>query len=126
MADNQPKKAYKTLPSLSMQDKVCVVTGAARGLGYEFCNAFLQSGCTSLAVLDLKHDETRDVADLFAKENALDGDKKIDAIGIACDVSSEESVQAAFATIKQRFGRVDAVVASAGIVDNYSALEQVA
>ncbi|KDQ33339.1 hypothetical protein PLEOSDRAFT_48354 [Pleurotus ostreatus PC15] len=123
MADNEPKKAYKTLPSLSMQDKVCVVTGAARGLGYEFCNAFLQSGCTSLAVLDLKHDEAREVADVLAKQNALDGGAKIDAIGIACDVSSEESVQAAFAAIKERFGRLDAVVASAGIVENYSALE---
>ncbi|KAF9500817.1 NAD(P)-binding protein [Pleurotus eryngii] len=123
MADNQPKKAYKTLPSLSMQDKVCVVTGAARGLGYEFCGAFLKSGCTSLAVLDLKQDEASQAAEELAQQNATDGGEKIDAIGVACDVSSEGSVQAAFATIKQRFGRLDAVVASAGIVENYSALE---
>ena len=26
----------------SMKDKVCLVTGAARGLGYEFCRAFIE------------------------------------------------------------------------------------
>ena len=31
-----------------------MVTGAARGLGNEFCRAFAQSGCTQLAILDLK------------------------------------------------------------------------
>ncbi|KAL4265313.1 NAD(P)-binding domain superfamily protein [Pleurotus pulmonarius] len=122
MADNQPKKTFKTLRSLSMQDKVCVVTGAARGLGYEFCDAFLKSGCTSLAVLDLVYDEASQAAEELAQQNSNEGEK-IDAIGIACDVSSEESVQAAFATIKQRFGRLDAVVASAGIVENFPALE---
>lgn len=37
--------------------QVCIVTGGARGLGAEFCNAFLKSGCTSLAIMDLKEEE---------------------------------------------------------------------
>ncbi|KAF4608510.1 hypothetical protein EYR40_000855 [Pleurotus pulmonarius] len=90
MADNQPKKTFKTLRSLSLQDKVCVVTGAARGLGYEFCDAFLKSGCTSLAVLDLVYDEASQAAEELAQQNSTDEGEKIDAIGIACDVSSEE------------------------------------
>jgi NAD(P)-dependent dehydrogenase (short-subunit alcohol dehydrogenase family) len=61
-------------------------------------------------------------------------------IGVECDVSSESSVQKAYAEVLSTFGRVDSVVASAGgscstsasnihlilppgIVDNYSALE---
>ncbi len=32
---------------------------------------------------------------------------EIHAMGLGCDVSSEESVKAAFAKIKQEFGRVD-------------------
>ena len=43
--------------------------------------------------------------------------------GIACDVSSEESVVKAFATIAEKYGKLDTVVASAGIVENYPALE---
>jgi len=52
----------KTMPSFSMQGKVCMVTGAARGLGYEFCRAFVSSGCTSLAILDLREEEAREKA----------------------------------------------------------------
>lgn len=44
-------------------------------------------------------------------------------MSIACDVSSEESVQKAFSTVIDRYGKLDAVVASAGIVENYPALE---
>lgn len=33
----------KVLPTFSMEGKTCLVTGAARGLGYEFCRAFVES-----------------------------------------------------------------------------------
>jgi NAD(P)-dependent dehydrogenase (short-subunit alcohol dehydrogenase family) len=60
-----------------------LVTGAARGLGYEFCRAFVDScvffclhirrqrqprlnlglsGCTKLAILDLRGDEAKEAA----------------------------------------------------------------
>ena len=78
-----------------------------------------------------------------AVETADEGEKdSFKAIGIACDVSSESSVQSAFEEVIKEFGRVDAVVASAGklhihylqiviihalsgIVENYSAFEYV-
>jgi len=47
----------------------------------------------------------------------------INVIGLECDVSSETSVQKAFGDIMATFGRVDAVVASAGITENYPALD---
>ncbi|KAJ7578388.1 NAD-binding protein [Mycena floridula] len=92
---------------------VCVVTGAARGLGYQFCQAFVDAGCTSLAILDLR----------LAEAAAAAKDFPVDVLPIACDVSSESSVKNAFAQIVDRFGKVDAVVASAGIVENWSALD---
>ncbi|KAF8891181.1 hypothetical protein BD779DRAFT_1513695 [Infundibulicybe gibba] len=113
----------KTLPSFSLQNKVCVVTGAARGLGYEFCRAFIQSGCKSLAILDLKEADAKAAAqELTSVDNATDS-QNIVILGIGCDVSSEPSVQAAFSIVMTTFGRVDAVVASAGITENYSALD---
>jgi NAD(P)-dependent dehydrogenase (short-subunit alcohol dehydrogenase family) len=42
---------------------------------------------------------------------------------VACDVSSEESVQKAFSAVIKEYKKLDAVVASAGIVENYPALE---
>nr|GAT50690.1 NAD(P)-binding protein [Mycena chlorophos] len=107
-----------------MAGKVCLVTGAARGLGLEFCRAFVGSGCTSLAVLDLLQSEAQGAAEeLKAYGKEVNADAEVNAVGIECDVSSEESVKKAFESTIEAFGRVDAVVASAGIVHNYSALE---
>ena len=53
--------------SRSPREQVCVVTGAARGLGNEFCRAFVQSGCTSLAIVDLKEEEAEHAAEELVK-----------------------------------------------------------
>ncbi|PIL24289.1 hypothetical protein GSI_14042 [Ganoderma sinense ZZ0214-1] len=60
-------RVVKTLPDFSMSNKVAVVTGAARGLGNEFCRAFIESGCTSLAIVDLKEDEAEHAAEELVK-----------------------------------------------------------
>jgi len=110
-----------------MQQKVCLVTGAARGLGNEFCRAFIQSGCTSLAVVDLKADEAKEAAcELATYARASSDDLKaenINVIGVECDVSSELSVQKAYVEVLNTFGRIDSVVACAGITENYAALD---
>ncbi|KAK2466820.1 hypothetical protein APHAL10511_001078 [Amanita phalloides] len=107
------------LPSFSLAGKVCLVTGAARGLGYEFCRAFIQSGCKSLAILDLNEAEAKNAA----QELEAYGDGDVKVLGIGCDVASEESVQTAYAQVLDTFHQVDSVVASAGIVDTIPALE---
>lgn len=111
----------KTLPSLSLEGKVCAVTGAARGLGLEFCRAFLDSGCTSLALLDLK------LADLQEAEAELIGHlgdgAQIRILTLECDVTSEDLVKSAFDRIIETFSRVDVAVACAGLTHNHPALE---
>ena len=115
------------LPAFSMAGKVAVVTGAARGLGNEFCRAFVQSGCTDLAIVDLKESEAKQAAEeLVASICAADTNFKpsdFNITGVGCDVSSELSVQKAFEAVMDTYGRVDSVVASAGIVENYSAFD---
>jgi NAD(P)-dependent dehydrogenase (short-subunit alcohol dehydrogenase family) len=72
-------------------------------------------GCTQLAILDLKQvDAIAAIEELltFAKERGIDN--VLELMGIQCDVASEESVVIAFEQVRSRFGRVDAVVASAG------------
>ncbi|KAH6918450.1 hypothetical protein BKA70DRAFT_17498 [Coprinopsis sp. MPI-PUGE-AT-0042] len=111
----------KTLPSLSLEGKVCIVTGAARGLGWEFCRAFVDSGCTSLALLDLK------LADLQQAEAELIGhignETQVKILTLECDVTNEDLVKAAFDKLIEAFGRVDVAVACAGIIHNHTALE---
>ncbi|KAI0780600.1 NAD-P-binding protein [Trametes elegans] len=119
-------RVVKTLPDFSMANKVAVVTGAARGLGNEFCRAFVQSGCTSLAIVDLKEEEAEQAAQELVKAACVDSEmdpSDYRVIGLGCDVSSELSVQQAFRRVMDTYGRVDSVVASAGIVENYSAFD---
>ncbi|KAJ3722776.1 hypothetical protein DFJ43DRAFT_1003877 [Lentinula guzmanii] len=121
-----PTKSPKTLSDFSMEGKVCLVTGAARGLGNEFCRAFVQSGCTTIAIVDLKESEAKEAAKELTELACVNSDLKkedIKIIGIECDVSSELSVQRAYAETINTFGRVDSVVASAGIVENYAAFD---
>jgi len=47
----------------------------------------------------------------------------VNIIGIECDVSSERSVQKAFAETMEAYGRVDSSLCIPGIVENYSAFD---
>lgn len=42
------------------------------------------------------------------------GRGKVTAIGLGCDVANEDSVKAGFEEVVKRFGKIDAMVASAG------------
>jgi len=113
-------------PLFSMEGKVCLVTGAASGLGYQFCKAFVNAGCTKLAILDLKQEAAEDAAKNLVTDstyNNLRLPEEFQVLGIGCDVASEPSVQAAFKATTEKFGRIDSVVASAGIVEQFPAIK---
>ncbi|CAD6587594.1 MAG: hypothetical protein CYPHOPRED_003971 [Cyphobasidiales sp. Tagirdzhanova-0007] len=116
----------RTLESLSLVGKVCVVTGAARGLGNLMARTLVESGANAIALLDLdgptSESAARDVEDWFIEHGAaVKGE--VQAIGIGCDVSNEDHVKAAMQKVVDRFGRIDVLVTAAGIVHNYPATE---
>lgn len=103
---------------------MCVVTGAARGLGNMMARTFVESGATDIVIMDLNEaDASKSAAELaewFVSEGqAAPGE--ITALGLGCNVADEESVKAAFARVKEKFGRVDTLVTAAGIVENFAA-----
>ncbi|GHJ85700.1 hypothetical protein NliqN6_2102 [Naganishia liquefaciens] len=119
-------KPRKTLSAFSMQGKVCVITGGARGIGHMISQAFMESGATQVAILDLRREDAEKAGtEMVAKFEASGefGNGELEVLPVGCDVSSEESVQRAFEEIKARFGRVDCVVNSAGLVENFPATE---
>jgi len=120
-------------------------SASTKNLGFSHYDTCIFSGCTSIILLDLKESECAEAVNeltgfavgevlllltsnfkfssiFFSEKCGFDSDV-LRFTGIECDVSSEESVQTAFATIIGRYGKLDAVVASAGIVENYPALE---
>jgi NAD(P)-dependent dehydrogenase (short-subunit alcohol dehydrogenase family) len=81
--------------------KVAVVTGGARGLGLAIAAAFSQAGATGLAA-DLPSGAGAKLPDGFHLEPA--------------DVTAKREIVAALAAAVERFGRLDIVVANAGLV----------
>jgi glucose 1-dehydrogenase len=88
--------------SVDAQDKVVIVTGGARGLGLAIAERFVGEGAT-VVIADVDGDE-------LAKAAAGLG-----ADGIVCDVTSRESVQGLVDETVSRHGRLDVMVANAGI-----------
>jgi NAD(P)-dependent dehydrogenase (short-subunit alcohol dehydrogenase family) len=89
-----------------LEGKTAIVTGGAHGLGRQFAAALAGEGAT-VAILDIADTETA-AADIAARSGK-------GCFGIASDVSSEASVQAAVAAILARTGRIDILVNNAAV-----------
>lgn len=94
-----------------------MITGAARGIGAASANAFAALGWTVVAV-DVCHDldglgypmATR--AELDAVVDACGND----AVAVVADVRDGAALSAAANRVVERFGRLDAAVAAAGVI----------
>ena len=89
----------------SLQGKVALITGGARGIGLGIAQAFVARGA-DVALLDLEADEAERSAATLGSDRA---------IGIGADVTDTAALQAAVETTVRRFGGIDVVVANAGI-----------
>lgn len=127
LRDGITPRRERTLAAFSMAGKTCIVTGAARGLGNLMARTFLEAGASKVAFLDLKKAEAQnaaaDAGKWLSESDRVEESEEVDLIGEDCDISNEESVKEAFARIHQRWGRIDVVVNSAGIVENFPAEE---
>jgi 2-hydroxycyclohexanecarboxyl-CoA dehydrogenase len=86
-----------------LEGKVAIVTGAARGLGRGIAERLASEGAV-VVVTDVNADGALQTA------TELGGS----AVGLGCDVSDYDSVEAMVADVKDRFGRVDVLVNNAG------------
>ncbi len=87
-----------------LKNKVAVITGGTRGIGFAIAELFLKNGA-KVAVLGSRK-ETVDKA-----LEKLSGD----VMGLYPDLTDFGAVEAAFAEIKAKFGKIDILVNNAGI-----------
>ncbi len=90
-----------------MDGKVVLVTGGASGIGRGCCTRFAAEGA-AVMVADLNPERASAVADELAASGTEAG-------YVAVDTSLPDQVEAMVAATVERFGRVDACVAAAGI-----------
>jgi NAD(P)-dependent dehydrogenase (short-subunit alcohol dehydrogenase family) len=88
-----------------LSGKVALVTGGARGIGFATAQGLIARGA-SVAIVDL------DEANAQASAARLHDSR---ALGIGADVTDRGAMQRAVATVVERFGGLDVVVANAGI-----------
>ncbi|BCR94722.1 putative D-arabinitol dehydrogenase ArbD [Aspergillus luchuensis] len=116
----------RTLAQFSLENRVTLVTGGARGLGLTMSQAIVASG-SDLAIVDLNREEAQDQAaklvEQFQKENpGLESDQLPTVTAHYADVSNPESVNNAIAEVIEKHGKIDHLVTSAGFTENFDAI----
>ena len=86
--------------------KIVLVTGASQGIGAATAGAFARAGHQVVLA-------ARGAEKLAAAKEAL-GEAGARCLGVPCDVTDPQSVEALFRTIGERFGRLDVVFNNAG------------
>ena len=97
---------------MRLKDKVAIITGGSRGIGFATAEMFLKEGATVILTASSPASAEKAVAKL--KENYPDRA----VAGIAPDLSSLESVRDAFNKVVAQFGRVDILVNNAGVSES--------
>ncbi|KAJ8728445.1 hypothetical protein PYW08_016830 [Mythimna loreyi] len=93
-------------------NKVVVVTGAARGIGYEIADQFLQNGAKTLIILDILED-----IGLKAVKTLSDKYGEGKAVFLKCDVTKD--LEKVSEEIFQKY-QVDVLVNNAGVLNEAS------
>ena len=92
-----------------LKDKVAIVTGGTRGIGYSIVKKYLENGAK--VVLFGSRKETVDKALASLKEE--NADWEVD--GAYPNLTDPKEVADAIEAVKEKFGRVDILVNNAGI-----------
>lgn len=92
---------------MKLKDKVCVVTGAASGIGKEIALIYAREG-GKIVIADLN----LEAAQATANEIKANGGQ---AMGVAMNVTDEAQVNAGIAAVADAWGQIDVLVSNAGI-----------
>ncbi len=88
-----------------MVQKVCLVTGAARGIGLATVRLFAENGF-SVVMVDRDAEELNKVSSSIKYSHV-----------IVCDVSKENNVVDLFKEIEKKIGRLDVLINNAGVAE---------
>ncbi len=97
---------------MRLKDKVAIITGGSRGIGFATADKFLSEGAKVIITASTQESVDKAVAKLQEKyPNSV-------IAGIAPDLSSLESVREAFRETAQKYGCIDILVNNAGVSES--------
>ena len=94
-----------------LKQKVCIITGAAQGIGKSIAERFALDGAIVYAC-----DRAEGVMDEWAKACSEDNNTRV--LPLYFDVTDATAVKSAFMSVFKQEGRIDALVNNAGVVFN--------
>lgn len=97
---------------MKLKDKVAIITGGSRGIGYATADKFLQEGAT--VVITASSQESADKAVASLKEKHPDSI----VVGISPNLADIKSVRKAFLETTARYGCFDILVNNAGVSES--------
>lgn len=95
------------MTAFDLSGHVALITGGNGGIGLGMAQGLADAGA-SIAIAARNMEKSEAAAETLRKSGA-------DVMTIAVDVSSEQSVQAMAAATLDRFGRIDSLIANAGV-----------
>ncbi len=90
-----------------LKDKVAVITGAARGIGFSIAEMLSEHGATSV-IIDIDQEAVSTAVQKIDDQ----GNK---AIGFAADVTNSDEIASIFKEINKELGKIDILINNAGI-----------
>ncbi len=90
-----------------LSGQVAIVTGCSTGLGVQMAKALASQGATIVAVARRQNLIDEVAADISKTFN-------VPAVGIRCDITDTDSVEAMVDTVMEKYGRIDILINNAG------------
>ena len=98
-----------------LKGKTAIVTGGTRGIGFAIVKKYLENGA-NVAIAGSRQESVEK-----AMEKLPEYEDRI--MGIWPDICSPDEVAEAFASVKEKFGRIDILVNNAGIIKRQDSIE---
>ena len=87
-----------------LDKKIALITGAARGIGFEFARTYIDEGAR-VAIADINIERAREAAKSLGES----------AIAVEMDVTQQASIDAAVHEVIERFNRIDILINNAAL-----------